>query len=52
MLAGVKVDVYGSEMPLNQLGQILAADAQLIIVKPYDTSTLAAMTRFHGVAPC
>ena len=45
MLDGVKVDVYGSEMPLNQLGQILAADAQLITVKPYDTSTLAAIEK-------
>ena len=45
MLDGVKVDVYGSEMPLNQLAQILAADAQLITVKPYDTSTLAAIEK-------
>jgi ribosome recycling factor len=44
MLDGVKVEVYGSEMPLNQLGQVLA-EAQLITVKPYDTSTLAAIEK-------
>ena len=45
MLDGVKVEVYGSEVPLNQLGQILAADAQLITIKPYDTSTLPAIEK-------
>ena len=45
MLDGVKVEYYGSEMPLNQLAQIHAADAQLITVQPYDTSALAAIEK-------
>ena len=45
MLDGVKVEFYGSEMPLNQLAQIHAADAQLITVQPYDTSALAAIEK-------
>ena len=45
MLDGVKIEFYGSEMPLNQLAQIHAADAQLITVQPYDTSALAAIEK-------
>lgn len=45
MLDGVKVDYYDSEMPLNQLAQINAAEAQLITIQPYDTTALAAIEK-------
>ncbi len=45
MLDGVKVEYYGSEMPLNQLAQIHAAEAQLITIQPYDTTALAAIEK-------
>src|SRR5947209_18735862 len=44
MLDGVKIEVYGSEMPLTPLAQVLA-EAQLIAVKAYHTSTLPAIEK-------
>lgn len=41
MLDGIRVEAYGSEMKLNELGQVHAADAQMITVQPYDVSQLA-----------
>jgi ribosome recycling factor len=41
MLDGVKVNYYGSEMPLNQIAQVHAAEAQLLTVQPFDPSSIA-----------
>src|SRR5258708_40294541 len=41
MLDTVKVPYYGSEMPLNQIAQVHAPEAQLITVQPFDPSALA-----------
>jgi len=41
MLDGVKVPYYGSEMPLNQIAQVHAPEAQMITVQPFDASALA-----------
>src|SRR5262249_11892709 len=45
MLDGVTVDAYGSQMPLNQVAQVHAPEAQLITVQPYDPSQLAAIEK-------
>ena len=45
MLDGVKVPYYGTETPLNQMAQVLAPEAQLITVQPYDTSVLAEIEK-------
>jgi ribosome recycling factor len=45
MLDGVSVDYYGSQMPLNQIAQVHAAEAQLITVQPFDTSQLGAIEK-------
>ncbi len=45
MLDGVRVEAYGSEMKLNELGQVHAPDAQLITVQPYDPSQLGAIEK-------
>jgi len=45
MLDGVKVDYYGSEMPLNQIAQVHAADAQMLTITPFDPSSLAAIEK-------
>jgi ribosome recycling factor len=36
MLDTVRVACYGSEMPLNQVSNVHAADAQLLTVQPFD----------------
>ena len=43
MISGVKVEVYGQYMPLNQVANITAADATLLVVTPFDPSNIAAI---------
>ena len=45
MLDTVSVDYYGSQMPLNQVAQVHAPEAQLITVQPFDTSQLGAIEK-------
>ncbi len=45
MLDSVSVDYYGSQMPLNQVAQVHAPEAQLITVQPFDTSQLGAIEK-------
>jgi ribosome recycling factor len=40
MLDGIKVEAYGSEMPLNQVANITAPEAQLLQITPFDPSTM------------
>ena len=43
MLAGIKVEVYGQFMPLNQIANITASDATLLVVTPFDPSNIQAI---------
>src|SRR3954466_5298287 len=45
MLDGVQVEYYGSMMPLNQIAQVHAAEAQLITVQPFDPSSLGLIEK-------
>ena len=40
MLDQVKVSYYGSDMPLNQVAQVTAPDANMIVIQPWDASIL------------
>ena len=40
MLDQIKVAYYGSEMPLNQVAQVTAPDANMILIQPWDPSIL------------
>ena len=40
MVDSIRVDYYGSPMPLNQLAQVNAPEAQLITVQPFDPSII------------
>lgn len=56
MLDQVKVAAYGTEMPLNQVGQISAPEPQLLLVQPYDTSLIVEIEKAlrasqHGFNP-
>lgn len=44
MLDSVRVEVYGSEMPLNQISNITAAEAQMLQITPFDPSNIQAIT--------
>jgi ribosome recycling factor len=41
MLDQIKVPYYGSDMPLNQVAQVTAPDANMILIQPWDPSILA-----------
>ncbi|MBC7764775.1 ribosome recycling factor [Microbacteriaceae bacterium] len=43
MLDGIKVSAYGSEMPLNQVSNITAPEAQMLQITPFDPSTIQSI---------
>jgi len=45
MLDTIRVACYGSEMPLNQLAQVHAPEAQLLTVQPYDPSIMGEIEK-------
>lgn len=44
MLDGIMVEAYGSPMPLNQLANITAPEAQLLQISPFDPNNLQAIS--------
>ena len=45
MLDQIKVPYYGSDMPLNQVAQVTAPDANMILIQPWDPSILGDIER-------
>lgn len=45
LLDGVVVEAYGQTSPLPHIARVLASDARTITVTPYDSSTLAGITK-------
>ena len=45
MLDQIKVDYYGTETPVAQMGQISTPEATLILVQPYDVSMVSAIEK-------
>ena len=45
MLDSVKVEAYGTAMPLNQLATISAPEAQLIQISPFDPNNIQAISQ-------
>ena len=43
MLSSIKVEAYGQFMPLNQVANVTASDATLLIITPFDPSTIQAI---------
>ncbi|MDO4612137.1 MAG: ribosome recycling factor [Candidatus Saccharibacteria bacterium] len=44
MLSGVKAEVYGQYIPLNQVANVTAADATLLVITPFDPSSIQAIS--------
>jgi ribosome recycling factor len=44
MLDGIKVDVYGTVLPLNQAANVTAPEPQLLQITPFDPSNIAAIS--------
>ena len=56
MLDQVKVSAYGTEMPLNQVGQVSAPEPQMLLIQPYDPTLIVEIekslrTASHGFNP-
>ncbi len=45
LLDAVRVEYYGTEMPLNQVATVHAPDPQLITVQPFDASALPGIEK-------
>ena len=45
MLDGVKVENYGSEVPLNQIGTVSAPEARLLVIDPWDKSLISKVEK-------
>lgn len=43
MLDGLTVEAYGQPMPLNQVANVVAAEAQLLTVTPFDPSNIQSI---------
>ena len=44
MLDGVMVEAYGTRMPLNQVANVTAPEAQMLVVTPFDPSNITAIS--------
>ena len=44
MLDGIKVEAYGTTMPLVQVANVTAPEAQMLQITPFDPSTMQAIT--------
>lgn len=45
MFEGIKVMVYGSEMPMNQVATISVPEPRLVVIQPWDKSNLAEVEK-------
>lgn len=45
MLTGVKVDYYGSPTPIDQVAAVSVADAQTLVVKPWEKQMIPVIER-------
>ena len=45
LLDAVRIDAYGSKMPVNQLASVSAPEPRLLIVQPWDKSLLQAIEK-------
>ena len=50
MIDQVKVDYYGTHTPISQLAQVSTPEAQLIVIAPWDPSTLKEIEKALRVA--
>lgn len=45
MLDQVKVDYYGTPMPLNQVGQLTTPDPNMIVIQPWDANLIVEIEK-------
>ncbi|HEX6912539.1 MAG TPA: ribosome recycling factor, partial [Longimicrobium sp.] len=45
LLDSVKVEAYGSHVPLNQVGTVSAPEARMLMIQPWDKSLIKTIER-------
>ncbi len=45
LLEGIKVDYYGSELPINQVASVAVPEARLIVIQPWDKNAIDPITK-------
>lgn len=45
MLDNIRVEQYGSEVPLNQIGTVSAPEARLLVIDPWDKSIMSKIEK-------
>jgi ribosome recycling factor len=50
VLEPVRVEYYGSKVPLNQVASLSIPDARLIVIKPWDKSTIPEIEKGINIA--
>ena len=45
LVDNVRVDYHGTEMPLNQIAQINVGDARLLVIQPWDRTSVQSIVR-------
>ena len=50
MLDGIKVESYGAEMPLNQVGTVSAPEPRLLVIDPWDKTLIPKIEKMTMVA--
>ncbi len=50
VLEPVRVEYYGSKVPLNQVASLSIPDARLIVIKPWDKSTIPEIEKAINIA--
>jgi ribosome recycling factor len=45
LVESIRVDYYGSEMPLDQLAQISVGDGRMIMIQPYDKTAVQSIVK-------
>jgi ribosome recycling factor len=51
MLESVRVDYYGTPTPINQMASVTVPEARLLVIKPWDRSTISLIERAIQTSP-
>ena len=45
LLDGIKVEAYGSSMPLNQVGTLTIPESRQIVIQPWDPQVMSSIEK-------
>lgn len=51
LLDGIRVDYYGTPTPINQMASVTVPEARLLVVKPWDKTTISLIERAIMTSP-